>query len=333
MNKNEKNIYQLYSFLLVYRINNDIDELNRRLEELNKKIDSAKEKKISLNVFRNSSKKGIDEEIAYKKTYIEKIKSNLLENQLSIEDISTTNLEDVIKELFANDESKLQRYMLYLQIFETPLYYDFKDRKTKYEEEQKDFSLSNIATFLSFESNFVVKLQDRLKVLGKKVGLNFTGSFYDNLNHDNLVLNEVCPLALCCLADGNVIKTKVLDPLNNYSDACLSSLLLFKDLPSIVKDENLVANYLLNPILNMSINEINSACFSLLVSLEFISNCNVNYSFELKQLIIERFLKWEDEYKETILLEKQMESDRKDVLLKFDLLNDISFAISEICVK
>ena len=297
----EKSLYELYAYFTIYRIINDINELNRNIDEINKVIKEKENKKISLNFARNNTVKGLSEEIEYKK--------------------------GLIDEAFINDELKLSRYLFLLQLIQEPMYYSFSEKKFRYKEEQYEFSLSNISSFLGFENKFYLKIEENGKKAAKNLLLNFNDLLFSAFKLNHAVLDIISPFSLPTVGDPGVTSINLIDKSNAYQGVNLINLLTLIDVQSVVTNKLVPSHDIQKDIFSMDEDEIETYGFVLVLIVQYLISLHLELADSLKMLLIENFINWKQAYEKGILLGSLNESNPKLPEIKLDLAEDIRHTI------
>lgn len=321
-NVKQKRVYEIYAYLLTYRIQNDIDELNKQVDEINAKIEEKKGSKLNANIFRNSSVKSLREKITYKEEYLKTLNSNLITNGLDISDITLTSLTNVINETFAEDTDFAQRYALLFQLINHPLYYNYAKKNFEQDEETREFSLSNISKFLGFDSTYYEKIKKESDSISKPLSFNISKSFFLALKVSYDVVKVCYPLSVPTFNPIDLDYTSYVTVDNNYravSTLGVSSLLSTKEISADCYLECLPSRMLI-----LSDDAINALGYTIIMMTKFYQvKCGDDGKKVAKELIM-TFLNWKHDYEMTILLGEERDISPDIIRDKFDTLNIIS---------
>lgn len=302
MEKQNK-IYELMSFFIIYRVTNDIDDLKSKLDDKNKKIESTKDKKLNLNFFRNSSVKTFQEEIEFKTKYIEKIKANLKTRSLSVDDINTTNIPAILNDFIGKDDLKLQRYLILAQVIQVPLYYSFVTSKFEYSEEKKDFSLSNISTFLGLDGNSYQKIFDDCRGAGVKLFISlFSDQAFSSLKYDKQTLKFLCPLAIPSLLVPSEMDFKLANSENKFADGNIMDIFTLSNYKDAISNKYFPSDKAQKSLLSMNANEVNAFCYINIMLANYLLSLNKEAAKNILKLIVENTVNWRQIYEKDVLL-------------------------------
>jgi hypothetical protein len=332
-NERQMKAYQLMAFFTLYRVNNDIDELNKRVSEINKTIEEKSGKKFSLNMFREGNVKNLTKEIDYKKGFLESLKNSIKAAGLDPEAIDTSKASSIANEVF-DDDLKLSRYLMLSQVLQEPLYYNYANKTFEYDEEQKEFSLSNISTFLGLENKAYDKLSSDSEDAGRKLGISLVSKFaFTSLGKNPLVLNYVSPLSVPTIGDPSYLKVNLIGECNCYDGINLIGLLTLLPYDKVIVDKMLPSDKVQKTLLDMEIDEARAYGYSLILLVSRLSGDKSLKAHDLLQLLLENFLDWKNEYEKGILLGTLNEPKNDEAEGKFRVLNEILEALVDISLK
>ncbi|MEG1739158.1 MAG: hypothetical protein RRZ92_02580 [Bacilli bacterium] len=324
-NIKQKRIYEIFAYLLVYRVQNDIDEANKQINGINDKIKEKQGSKINANFLRNGSIKDLTAEVEYKTSYRDMLNGNAFSNNLEISDITVFNLPDIIKSTFEDDEDFAQRYALLTQLIYHPMYYNFVKKNYDHEEKCYEFSLSNISKFLGFDSAAYEKIENDSKIVAKTISFGLSKGILSSLKLSVDILRIVDPLAIPLFNVSDVVETSFITSESEYNGIFpmgVSSLLSTQELSEA--GINVYMNVLASNFVKLSDDDINGLGYSVLLLIRYYKNkCGDTGILVAKNLALQ-FLNWKHDYEVSILLQVEKDTTTQIVRNKFDTLNIIS---------